>query len=259
MQAGGRHSPVHPDFFAAFDGSLKGAPLPYGVTATALDEVERRFAVYRNNVAVSLTEALAQRFPVIQRLVGEAFFAAMARHYAEAHRPKSPILLEWGDSFPAFLAGFPPLSDYPYMADVARIEYARGVAFHAADARPAGTESFVGVNPSQVRLRLHPSVQVLRSEHPAVSIWQRNQPGAVPDRLTITGPEIALVLRDTDFNVPVHAITEGDAVMIDHICLGATLTASAELAQWAEPGHDPQPLILRLMQMGAILDPKDDV
>lgn len=250
--------PGHPDFITAFAAGLKGAPLPPGVTALAPDEAAQRFAVYRNNVAVSLTEALASRFPVIRRLVGEAFFAAMARVYAETHRPKSPVLLEWGDSFPAFLAGFPPLSDYPYMADVARIEYARGLAFHAADARSASADSFVGADPSQLKLRLHPSVQVLRLDHPAVSIWARNQPGASLERMALAGPEIALVLRDPGFNVPVHVITEGDAVMIDLIRRGATLTTAAELAQWAEPGHDPQPLILRLMQSGAILDPKED-
>lgn len=250
--------PGHPEFTTAFDASLKGAPLPFGVTAMSVEEVEQRFAVYRNNVAVSLTEALAKRFPVIQRLVGEAFFAAMARVYAETHRPKSPVLLEWGDSFPQFLKGFPPLSGYPYMAEVARIEYARGIAFHAADARSASADSFVGANPSQLRLRLHPSVQVLRLDHPAVSIWQRNQPGAAQEKLTLAGSEIALVMRDPYFNVPVHAITEGDAVMMDHIRLGASLTAAAELAQWAQPSHDPQPLILCLIHSGAIIDPKED-
>lgn len=251
--------PAHPDFVTAFDAGLKGAALPPGVTATAPDEVERRFSVYRNNVAHSLTEALAKRFPVIKRLVGDDFFTAMGRIYAEAHRPKSPVLLAWGDSFPVFLAGFPPLASYPYMADVARIEYARGVAFHAADAAPARPERLAGVDPSKLHLRLHPSVQVLRLDHPAVSIWQHNQPGATPERLTLAGAETALVLRDTAFNVPVHAISEGDAVMVDHIRMGASLSAAAELAQWAEPDHDPQPLILRLIQAGAVLGPMEDI
>lgn len=251
--------PAHPEFVTAFDAGLKGAALPPGVTAAAPDEVERRFAVYRNNVAHSLNEALAKRFPVIKRLVGDEFFSAMARIFAESDRPKSPVLLAWGDSFPVFLAGFPPLAGYPYMADVARIEYARGVAFHAADATPTRPERLAGVDPSKLHLRLHPSVQVLRLDHPAVSIWQQNQPGAAPERLTLAGAETALVLRDIAFNVPVHAISEGDAVMIDHIRMGASLTAAAELAQWAEPDHDPQPLILRLIQAGAVLDPMEDI
>lgn len=250
--------PGHPEFVAAFDASLRGAALPHGVTATSPDEVEQRFAVYRNNVAVSLTEALARRFPVIERLVSPAFFAAMARVYSETHRPTSPVLHEWGDSFAAFLDSFPPLAGYPYMADVARIEYARGIAFHAADARPARADSFVGADPAQLRLRLHPSVQVLRLGHPGVSIWRRNQPGAAPDAHTLAGSEIALILRDPAFNVPVHAITTGDAVMIEQIRLGSPLTTAAEAAQRAEPHHDPQPLILRLMHSGAIIDPKED-
>ncbi|MFN7222476.1 MAG: DUF2063 domain-containing protein [Paracoccaceae bacterium] len=248
---------AHPDFAAAFDAALKGAVLPPGVTATAPDETARRFAVYRNNVAVSLSEALAQRFPVIRRLVGHDFFAAMARVYAEAHRPASPVLLEWGETFPAFLASFPPLADYHYMADVARIEVARGQAFHAADAVSAGPDSFLGANPSSLHLVLHPSVHVLRLRHPGVTIWARNQPGEAPQAMTLAGAEIALILRDRAFNVPVAAISEGDAVMIDHIRLGASLTTAAELALWSDPDHDAQPLILRLMQAGAILDPKE--
>ncbi|MFZ3585181.1 DNA-binding domain-containing protein [Loktanella sp. DJP18] len=249
---------AYPDFTAAFDAALRGATLPDGATAVVPQEVERRFAVYRNNVAVSLTAALAKRFPVIERLVGEAFFGAMARIYAEAHRPQSPVLLAWGDSFAAFLADFGPLAAYPYMADVARIEYARGVAFHAADARSARTESFLDADPSRLTLRLHPSAQVIRCNHPAVSIWRHNQPGATPDSLTLAGSEIALILRDRSFDVPVFAIGEGDAELLDHLRRGATLTTAAELAQWAAPGHDAQPLIRHLMQMGAILDPKGD-
>jgi hypothetical protein len=143
------------------------------------------------------------------------------------------------------------------MADVARIEYARGVAFHAADVRPASADGLVNADPTQLRLRLHPSVQVLFLDHPAVTIWQRNRPGATPEPMP-AGPEIALVLRDKAFNVPVRAITSGDAAMIDHLRNGATLMTAAERAQLAEPAHDPQSLILCLMQAGAILDLKED-
>jgi hypothetical protein len=240
---------------AQFAAALTGGPLPEGVTATAPDEAARRFDVYRNNVAVSLTAALAQRFPVIERLVGTAFFAAMARVYAETHRPSSPVLLEWGESFPAFLAGFPPLSGYPYMADVARIELARGRAFHAADAAPARPEALAGQDVARLVLRLHPSVQVLRLDHPAVTIWARNQPGATPGPLERTGPEIALVLRTPGFAVPVQAIGPGDAAMIEEIGRGTPLTVAAEAAQWAEPGHDPGAALLRLIGSGALCEP----
>lgn len=251
--------PAYPDLIRAFDIGLKGEALPFGVTARDPAEAERRFAVYRNNVAVSLSVALASRFPVVQRLVGHDFFAAMARIYAETNRPKTPVLLEWGGSFPAFLASFAPLADYPYMADVARVEYARGLAFHAADAAPVNSAHLAGADPSRLILRLHPSVQVLHLNWPAVSIWQQNQPGAVPRSLSLEGPEIALVLREPSFNVPVSTLTTSETVMIDQIQQGATLTVAAEMALWADPGFDPQPLILRLMQSGAFIDQEEDL
>lgn len=70
---------AHPDLVQAFASGLTGGTLPPGLTAQAPDEAARRFAVYRNNVAVSLLAALADRFPVIERLIGPDFFAAMGQ------------------------------------------------------------------------------------------------------------------------------------------------------------------------------------
>lgn len=243
---------AHRDWQAAFDGALRGGPLPPGVTSPDPAEAERRFAVYRNNVAVSLAEALAARFPVIRRLVGDDFFRAMAGVYAVADRPASPVLAEWGGGFPAFLAGFPPLAGYPFMADVARIELARGAAFHAADAGPVDPSVFAGADPARLVLRLHPSVTVLRLGCAAVTIWAQNQPGAAAAEVSAT-PEIALILRSPDFEVPVAAISPGDAALIEGLQAGLPL---AEAAARTPPGHDPQPVLLRLMRTGAIVRPE---
>lgn len=245
--------PAHPDFVAKFDAALRGGPVPAGLVARDPVEVERRFAVYRNNVAVSLTAALATRFPVIQRLVGEAFFAALARLFSETDRPKSPVLAEWGEGFPAFLAQFPPLAAYSYLGDVARIEYARGQAFHAADAVAVDPALLVTADPDRVRLVLHASVTVLGLTHPAVSIWAKNQPGG--DSLPLaTGPETALILRDAGFHVPVRSIGPGDAAMVRSLLSGDTLSTAAANARGVEAGHDPQPLLVSLMRAGAIIN-----
>jgi hypothetical protein len=242
----------HPEFVARFDAALRGGALPPGLIAGDMAEVDRRFAVYRNNVAVSLTEALVSRFPVIRRLVGEAFFAPLARLYAETDRPHSPVLAEWGEGFAGFLAGFPPLAGYPYLADVARIEFARGRAFHAADAPPIDPASLAALDPGQVRLTLHPSVRLLRLAYPALSIWARNQPGGQAAPLG-TGPEIALILRDAAFQVPVRALCAGDAALLEAILAGQSLAQAAAAAQRAEHGHDPQPLLVVLMRAGVII------
>jgi hypothetical protein len=245
----------HAEFLAAFRGALSGGSLPPEMLAGAAGEAERRIAVYRNNVAHSLIEALSARFPVICRLVGTDFFAALARLYIDADGPRSPVLAEWGESFADYLSGFPPLAAYPYMGDVARIEYARGRAFHAADSRPVDPAWFSAQDPWSVRISLNPSLSVLRLQHPAVSIWAKNQAGGETVRIP-EGGEIALILRDRGFEVPVRAISPGDAALIDALREGNCLGEAATHAGHAEEGHQPRDILIHLMRQGAIVTPE---
>ena len=226
-----------------------------GVTALDPDEAPRRFAVYRNNLAVARASALARRFPVLERLVGAAFFAGLARAFAAAHPPASPVLLEWGEAMPAFLAALPPLATRPYMADVARIEFSRGRAYHAADHPALRPEAFAqaAAAPHEARLRLHPSVQLVASPYPAASIWAMNQPGAVPWPVPLDRPETALILRDRTFGVPVHVLGPGDAAFARDLLEAATLLDAAASGARTEPGHDPTALLALLVRAGALI------
>lgn len=85
----------------------------------------RRFDVYRNNVAVALSDALRDIYPAVQALVGEEFFQACARVYVEHAQPASPLMHLYGAEFGAFLDDFPPAQSVPYLGDVARLEFAR--------------------------------------------------------------------------------------------------------------------------------------
>src|SRR5271157_2049705 len=63
----------------------------------------KRYNVYRNNVTVSLVDALAAVYPAVQRITGVEFFRAMARFHVRATPPASPLLFEYGRDFPAFI------------------------------------------------------------------------------------------------------------------------------------------------------------
>ncbi len=245
----------HRDVQHGFAVGLVSGAVPGGVTALDPGEVSQRFNVYRNNVSHSLTQALAVKFPVIQRLVGEAFFAQMARVFADTHRPQTPVVMLWGDAFPGFLAEFPPVAAYPYMPDVARIEVARGVAYHAADAGPmaAAALAALGAAGGDGVLYLHPSVQVIRSVHPVFTLWHSHQPGQTPVSIAGKGGECALILRTAALDVAVHAISPGDAAMIAALQAGQTLLYAAASAAAAEAGHDPAPLLGLLFQAGALV------
>lgn len=241
-------------FSTAFAAGLLGGAVPPGVTARDPAEAERRFAVYRNNVAHGLTRALASRFPVIERLLGSAFFTALAPLFIAAHPPASPRLFEWGAAFPDFLRAFPPLAGLPYLADVARLEMARGTAYHAADLPPLSPAALAALatTPDTARLVLHPSVQIIASDHAVGTIWAMNQPGAAPHDIT-DRPETVAVLRDRALNVQVWPLTPPETAFVAALRDALPLLTAAQAATRHDPRFDPAPLIGRLMQTGAFI------
>ncbi len=162
-----------------------------------------RFDVHRNNVIVSLVGALADTFPVVRELVGAEFFDAMAREYAAAQPPRSPVMAHYGEGFAHWLADFEPAAGVPYLADMARLERARVRAFHAADAEALCAADLARhlAEPQRLpyaRLRLHPSLSVIESPWAIVSLWAAHQGRAALDGVEPARGEAALVLRIDD-------------------------------------------------------------
>lgn len=160
-----------------------------------------RFAVYRNNVTVSLIDALADTFGVVQALVGEEFFRAMARLFVQTQPPRTRVLAFYGTSFADFVAGFAPASGLPYLPDVARLEMARVVAYHAADVQAVAPQALQQAlaDPHQLgllRLVLHPSVQVLESTFAIHSLWAAHQGAACLAEVDPMEAQTVLVYRE---------------------------------------------------------------
>src|SRR3954453_24008235 len=116
----GSMSAMPAQFEMSFADALLNAdrPVPCGITAHNAAIPERRFAVYRNNVAVGLRKALQSCFPVVEKSVGEELFPAMALVYLKEQLPGSPQLTTYGNEFPAFIAAFELAVELPYLADV---------------------------------------------------------------------------------------------------------------------------------------------
>lgn len=232
---------------------------PPGLTAWNGSDPARRFAVYRNNVMVSLIDALADSYPVTQELVGAAFFRAMARLFVPAHPPRSPVLALYGADLADFIEGFAPAAGLAYLADVARLEMLRVLAFHAADALAPSGQEIAGwlADPealAQAQFRFHPSLGVLRSRHAVVSLWAAHQ---APDtaaelaQVHTDQGEIALVWR-AGLEVEIARIGEGAAVFIRDLERGIAFGAAAEHAQAVDPGFDLAAVLGLLIRGGAI-------
>jgi len=215
-----------------------------------------RLAVHRNNVLSSLIDALADTFPVAQELVGEEFFRALAASFVRAAPPRTPILAHYGAEFPDFVAGFPPAANVPYLVDVARLEWLRVQAYHAADAAPVKqavlarlatcTEALGGL-----QLRLHPSVHAFSSPFAAVSIWSAHQGlGDLAD-IDIHAGECALVLRQ-DLEVVVLPLAAEAIEFVKAVQCGARLDAAVDAAVARAADFDLVTLLAALLGRGAL-------
>jgi hypothetical protein len=162
--------------------------------------------------------------------------------------------MHYGDEFADFVAQFPPAADICYLSDVARLEAARTRAYHAADAEPLAPERLTTLRAASLyslRLLLHPSVEVVRSPHPIVTIWAMNT-GQMPlAPVAKDAAEDALVVRPT-FAVQVQNLLPGGAVFVLAIVMGATLGEAAEAALANDSRFELSSNLAALLVWGAL-------
>src|SRR6266481_7236473 len=151
---------------------------PAGVVGPNGKRAVLRYNVYRNNVIVSLIDALAAIFPATQRITGVEFFRAMARFHIRATPPTSPLLFEYGRDFPSFIETYEYAQPMPWLADTARIERAWLDAYHAADAEPLSSDALGSIPPERLADAVfiaHPATRIVRSPFAAVTIFAANR------------------------------------------------------------------------------------
>ncbi len=232
------------------------AALPVAVRGRGDEAPERRFNVYRNNVAVSLVDAIAATFPAVYSLVGEEFFRAVAREFVLSHPPRSPVLIDYGGDFARFLDTFPPAQKITYLGDVARLEWAWTRAYHAAEVDSVGIAALGAIDPAlvgSVRMTFHPSVQLLRSSHPVVALWAANTERANHEDVDLGRAEDVLVVRP-QADVDVRLLPAGGYAFFSALADSMTLEeaagrATAECAEFDLATH-----LTGLFETGAVVD-----
>jgi uncharacterized protein (UPF0276 family) len=176
-----------PDAAAPVLAQLKGAAAEHGL------------ALYRGNLTATWDKTLSAAYPVLRQLVGDEFFSALSRAYGMAHPSGDADLNRFGATFAQFLEGFEHVAEYPYLPDMARLEWALHRAHFGADASGLGADALAALTPGQLeaaRFTLHPACTLFASNWAVVGLWRAHQPGSGVDfPAPRESPSLALVAR----------------------------------------------------------------
>lgn len=206
------------------------ADVPLSLAEPVSFDREERFNVYRNNVLSSLIEALQQSFPVVSALVSPDTFVNLAAKFITQSPPRSAYLFEYGECFPEFLASCVQLEAYPFIPEVAALEYAILRSTHAADAVPAN-ELLVALaaDPSALavaRFKFAPSVKLLSFGAASASIWAAHQSETGSfDAIDASQPERVMLSRP-GFSVEVDILAPAEFSFVSALYKGVAVEAA---------------------------------
>ena len=203
---------------------------------------ESRLDIYRHHVIDTLTAVLEAAFPVVCRLVDRRFFAYAADSYIRREPPAGPCLFEYGATLPDFLAAFPACAGLPYLADVARLEWAMHRAAHAEDAAPLAPAQLAAVPAEDVprlTFRLQPSLFLLGSRWPVDRIWKANRATAEePDPVDLSAGPAYLEVRSDGVGVTVRAVDAARHTFRSALAAGRCLERAAAEAATVDARFD---------------------
>ncbi|MGD9882015.1 MAG: putative DNA-binding domain-containing protein [Reyranella sp.] len=241
-----------PELQRAFAGHLVGADRAELLAHVVGDRIpaEARLAVYRHHVQHSLAAALATTFSTVQAVVGEEFFRQLARAFVRQCLPTQPVLAEYGAGLADFIASYGPASDLPYLADVARLDWALNVAYQASRVEGLGPSDLAVIEADRLpsmSLSLAPGTTLVTSRYPLGRIWLASQPGAEGGSIDLhSGDARLLVIRRTDDAAFVE-LAAGEAAFVAELLAGRSIERAAEAAFQVDGAFDLSVAFARLL------------
>ena len=213
-----------------------------------------RLGIYRNNIYTGLSGALQNCFAVVHQLVGEDCFSQAARGYIRAHPSRCGYLQRFGAGFPAWLADLQATRGLAYLADVARLEWARQEVYHAAEAVPFDQAALADVAPAdygRLCFRIAPAVRWVQSRWPVQQIWELHQR---PDQQDWTvdldaGGQQVLVVRQ-GLRLHQQALELPALQLLELLARGVPLGAAVDQLLTADMVFDLQACLQDFIAMG---------
>ena len=230
--------------------------IPEGVIGPDNKPAPKRFSVYRNNVALSLREALEQTYPGVRKIVGTENFNILASIFFSLYPPKIPLMQAYGEMFPEFLSEFEPLQHSPFLVDLARVEKYWNEAYHASDEAILDAAELGKIDGEQLlhtRFSAHPASAVVQSDYHLYELFlSRDEACETSVSYEKAGSAQAVLVTRPVLEVLVHKLGSAEAeffkMIIDHATLGECVGRAMEM----DENFDPSAAIALMLKTGTV-------
>lgn len=151
---------------------------------------ERGLAVYRRNLQATARRALAISFPTVLQLIGNDFFNYSCHQLLICSPPNTGDWGMWGNDFSELLSRLPELADYPFLSDIAKLDFLQHHSMRAKNQNVDmdSLQLLATVELDNLYCVLAQSCFALTSTYPIIELWQAHQEG----KSTIDGAGIVL-------------------------------------------------------------------
>jgi hypothetical protein len=214
------------------------------ITPSATLDPVGRLELYHRQYWYRLLDSLAEDFPALRLLLGDAAFWSLLEAYLAEEAPQSFTLRHLGASLGDFIARHPDRFPLPVHAEeLARLEYALMAAFEAAELPAVSPEELTSAS-----LRLQPHLQLFAFRTPADALWRRAAEGRpAPGRVRLAPPRpvrFVAVYRD-DLKLEVERIPRDAHAILTGIANTACLEAALAEAASALPARRATEMVSR--------------
>jgi hypothetical protein len=212
-----------------------------------------RLDVYRNNARETFRKTLSATYPVVQRLVGGECFRAIAAHFMREFPSRAGDLGLFGAELATLLDIYYRDTEFAYLADVARLEWACAEVETAADSAPFDLLELASVQDEHPGLRfaLRPSVRLVSSRYPILTIWRANHVEVVAPIDLAGGGERVLVARRGP-GLRLEALDAGTFAFAQSLADGESLADALDAGSAATQDFDPGAALGLLAQLDAL-------
>jgi hypothetical protein len=209
-----------------------------------------RLAVYTTMYFCRIQEVLKEDFARTAAVLGPEAFEAAVRGYLARHPSDRPSIRWVGRALPAHLADAPPAGAPPWIAELARLEWARLDLFDAADATPVGLDVLRAVGADdwpRLRFTTIPALATFASEWPVDEIWAAVGEG-VTDR-TWERERVLLRVWRQDFHVYHARLAPAEQSAFARFMAGRSFAAICDVLDDAEAAAA---LLVRWLEDGLV-------